>query len=227
MVITGRMPVSVNALSIPAPELTASLGRHNDPGCVILCRMDNGAVFRLFGLTLPGHSNWYRLMGTQGAMEITRGPGYYGPGQIRVWHEEWNCPPGAPMERTYVPDWPMYGDLARQAGHGGGDFWTNFHFANAIRSGEQPFLDVYRGVTMSSVGILAWKSALMNGQPFAIPDFCDETSRRQVEDDHWSPWPENADPEKPLPSILGKFEPSAEALAFARRIWDAAGYRGE
>ena len=102
-------------------------------------------------------------------MEITRGPGYFGSAQIRVWHEEWDVAPGELRERTYVPDWPEHGDLAREAGHGGGDFWTNFEFANAIRSGEQPFLDVYRGVAMSSVGILAWKSALQDGVPFEMP----------------------------------------------------------
>ena len=62
-------------------------------------------------------------------------------------------------------------DLARKSGHGGGDFWTTFHFAEAIRTGKPPFLDVYRGVAMSSVGILAWKSALQDGQPFDVPDF--------------------------------------------------------
>ncbi len=48
--ITGRMPVKVNALSIALPPPYASSVRRGDPGSVILCRMDNGAVFRLFGL---------------------------------------------------------------------------------------------------------------------------------------------------------------------------------
>ena len=157
--ITDTMPKMVNGLSIACREVDELVVRVGDPGSVILCRMDNGAVFRIFGLLLPGHSNWYRVHGSRGAMEISRGPGYYGSGQIRVWHEEWDVEGDQPKERTYVPDWPEHGDLARQAGHGGGDFWTTFDFANAIRSGQQPFLDVYRGVAMSSVGILAWKSA--------------------------------------------------------------------
>ena len=227
MCITDTMPVAVNALSIAVPALSAKLARHNDPGSVILCRMDNGAVFRIFGLTLPGHSNWYRVHGTQGAMEITRGPGYYGPGQVRVWHDEWDCPPETPVERTYVPDWPEHGDLARKAGHGGGDFWTSFHFANAIRTGEQPYLDVYRGVTMSSVGILAWKSALEDGRPFAVPNFRDEAARTLVENDHWSPWPEDAGPDQPPASILGAIEPAPGALAYAQEIWAGVGYHAQ
>ncbi len=225
--ITDTLPVAVNALAIAVPELTDALPRYNDPGSVILCRMDNGAVFRLFGLWLPGHSNWYRLHGTRGAMEITRGPGYFGPEQVRIWHDPWDCPAGTPHERTYVPDWPEHGELASRAGHGGGDFWTNFAFANAIRTGEQPFLDVYRGVAMSSVGILAWKSALADGAPFAMPDFRREAARKAVADDHWSPFPAHAGPGQPPASIRGVIRPSRAALAQARRAWRQQGYEGD
>lgn len=222
--ITGTRPVKVNGLSIVNRDVDKKTVRIADPGSVILCRMDNGAVFRLFGLTLPGHSNWYRVHGTRGAMEITRGGGYFGPGQVRVWHEEWDRKPDEEAERVYTPDWPEHGDLARQSGHGGGDFWTNFHFANAVRSGTPPFLDVYRGVAMSSVGILAWKSALEDGRPFEVPDFSDEVARKPYEDDHWSPWPDHTGPGQPPPSILGTPEPSPESVAYARKVWKEIGY---
>jgi predicted dehydrogenase len=227
MTITDTMPVSVNALSIPCPRVEDAGARVSDAGSVILCRMDSGAVFRLFGLILPGHSNWYRVHGDRGAMEITRGAGYYGPGQVRVWHEEWDCPEGVDQERVYTPDWPEHGDLASKAGHGGGDFWTSFHFAEAIRSGEPPFLDVYRGVAMSSVGIVAWKSALADGAPVALPDFRDEASRAAVADDHFSPWPADAGPGQPPPSIRGFREPHPDGLARGRTIWNEMGYSGE
>ncbi len=215
--ITGSMPRMVNGLSIAAPEVNEEIVRLGDPGSVILCRTDDGAVFRIFGLSLPGHSNWYRVHGTKGAMEIARGPGYFGPGHVRVWHEAWNRWPGQPLERSYLPEWPEHAELAERAGHGGGDFWTNFHFARAIRSGEAPFLDVYRAVAMSSVGILAWRSALQEGQPVQVPDFRDEAQRAPLEADTWSPWP-GGDPRAPS-SIHPSREPGAEALERARRIW--------
>jgi len=224
--ITETMPVTVNALSIACREVDELTVRRGDPGSVILCRMNNGAVFRIFGLYLPGHSNWYRVHGTRGAMEITRGPGYFGPGQVRIWHEHWNRQPGQPLERVYVPEWPEHADLARQAGHGGGDFWTNFHFARAIRSGEPPFFDVYRGVALSSVGILAWKSALEAGRPYEVPDFRKESSRKKYENDRWSPWPQHAGPGQPPPSILGLPKPSRKGLALARKVWAEIGYHG-
>jgi predicted dehydrogenase len=223
MWITGDLPVAVSAMAISAPELEDPTVRLGDTGAVILCRMDSGAVFRLFGVGVPGHSNWYRLHGTRGAMESVRGHGYFGPEQVRVWHDPWTRQPGEVEDRVYTPDWPEHGDLARQAGHGGGDFWTNFHFANAIRTGEPNRLDVYHGVAMSSVGILAWKSALAGGQPLPLPDFRDEAARAPYADDTWSPFTA-ADPP---PSIRGRREPSPEAVAHARAVWADVGYAGD
>ncbi len=229
MMITDAMPVRINGLSIAAPEVAEGRARYSDLGSVILCRMDNDAVFRIFGLFLPGHSNWTRVHGTGGAMETTRGPGYFGPEQVRVWHDPWNCPKGTPTERTYAPDWPEHADLANRSGHGGGDFWTSFEFANAIRSGRPPYLDVYRSVAMSSVGILAWKSALANGAPFDLPDFRKETRRKVHENDHWSPFPSHAAlaPDQPPASIRGRIQPSAKTVAHARKVWARHGYTGQ
>jgi predicted dehydrogenase len=225
--ITEAMPAKVNALSIACREPYEMTATRGDPGSVILCRMDNGAVFRLFGLVMPGHSIWYRLHGTRGAMETTRGPGYFGPGQVRVWHEEWNRRRGEKLDRVYAPEWPGQAELAAKSGHGGGDFWTTFHFAEAIRSGKQPFLDVYRGVTMSSVGVLGWKSALADGQPFDVPDFRNEANRRKYENDRWSPWPKDAGPGQPPPSILGFTRPTPKGLAFSKKVWKSVGWRGK
>jgi len=228
MYITETMPVKVNALSISCPELDVMTSRVADAGAVTLCRMNNGSVFKLFGLMIPGHSNWYRVHGSVGAMEITRGPGYYGPGQVRVWHDEWDVKGDIPKERTYLPEWPEHGEDAKKAGHGGGDFWTNFHFAKAISANKQPYLDVYRGVAMSSVGILAWKSALEDGKPFDVPDFKKESDRKLFENDHWSPFPTHAHHAgQPPASILGKIKPSAKALAHAKAVWKKDGYKGK
>jgi len=228
MFITDTMPLKVNGLSVACRETDAKTARVADPTGVILCQMDNGSVFRIYGLLTPGHSNWYRVHGSKGAMEVVRGPGYFGTQQIRVWHDEWDREPGkTPAERIYAPDWPEHGELARKAGHGGGDFWTNFEFANAIRAGGQPFLDVYRGVAMSSVGILAWRSALEHGTPIDLPDFKDEASRKKFENDHWTPFPKDGKPGDAPPSILGYPEPDPEGLKAAQKIWKDAGWKGD
>jgi len=83
------------------------------------------------------------------------------------------------------------------------------------------------GVAMSSVGILAWKSALQDGAPFDVPDFRREASRKAFENDHWSPFPKHAGPGQPPPSIRGFVEPSVKSIAAARQTWAKQGYRGD
>lgn len=227
MAATDAMPVSVNALSIPDAEFRKDSVKQGDPGAVILVRTDGGAVFRLFQTFVPGHSIWYRIHGTHGLIEHVRGPGYWGPGILRVVHEEWDRKPGVPTERTFVAEFPEHADKAKAAGHGGGDFFVLWHFAQAIRGGRQPYLDVYRGVAMSAVGILAWKSALADGAPFAMPDFTSETDRRKHAKDRWSPFPEDARPGQPPVSVMGPNRPSAGALAHAREVWRKNGYLGD
>lgn len=228
MTITDTMPVAVNALSIAPPEGFRPLRiNRGDLASVILCRMDNGAVFRLLQTSLPGHSIWYRLHGTRGLMEHLRGPGYWGPGQLRIAHDPWDCQPGEQAERICTPEFPEWAREAQRAGHGGGDFFTTHYFAEAIRTGEPPYLDVYRGVAMSVVGALGWKSALEGGRPFAVPDFRNEAQRKPHEDDHWSPFPEDAGPGQPFPSIRGDVRPAPEAVAHAREIWQEIGHVGE
>jgi predicted dehydrogenase len=220
MTITETMPVAVNVLAIPLPaELRVQRVQRQDAGAVILCRMDNGAVFRLFGVGVPGHSNWYRLHGARGLLELVRGPGYWGREEVRVMHDPWDLRDGEERERVYKPDFPAWARGALAAGHGGGDFFTTHYFGEAIRTRTAPFLNVYRAVAMSAVGILGWKSALQGGAPFAVPDFADADARRAVADDHWSPFPEDAGPGQPLPSIEGDYTPTEAAIAHARQVW--------
>ena len=79
---------------------------------------------------------------------------------------------------------------------------------------------------MSSVGILAWRSALQDGQPVEVPDFADEAQRARYQDDTWSPWPGGAEPPDAPPSIVATREPTPEAKARARKLWDEMGYGG-
>lgn len=227
MTITDTMPVSVNALSVAWPDKDREPRISTADGiAAILCRMDNGAVFRLFGISAPGHSVWYRLHGMRGLMEHVRGTGYWGPGAVRIAHDEWDLKKDEVTERSYHPQFPAWAHKALSAGHGGGDFFTNRYFADAIRTGRQPYLDVYRGVAMSAVGVLAWKSCLENGRPFEMPDFRSETSRRKYENDNWSPLTMTG-PERPPVSIRPGRKPSRAAAAYAKKIWRRNGYNGE
>lgn len=226
MYITDTHPVSVNALSIPRFESDSEKlhVKRNDSASVILCRMNNESVARLAGVSLRGHGNWYRIHGTRGLMENLRTGNR---GSLRVVHEPWDLKEGEERERIYTPDFPEHAEEAREAGHGGGDFFTIYHFAEAIRNNRQPYFNVYRGLEMAMVSIQSWRSALQDGAPFEIPDFRKESVRKKYENDNWSPWPEDRVPGQPPPSIKGFITPSEDAIAYARKIWEEMGYKGE
>lgn len=224
MYITDTRPVKVNAFVIPFdfddPTQTHHTNR-SDTASVIVCRMDNGAVLKSLHGALRGHGNYVRIHGNAGLMENCR---HGDQNRLRVWREPWEKRKGEPVETVYVPDFPHHHKAAMETGHGGGDFFTTHSFAEAIRKGEPPYLDVYRGVDMSIVGILAWRSALEDSRTVEVPDFRNSAVQKAYADDNWSPDPSRAGPGQPPMSVLGAIEVSAEARALAKKVWGKQGY---
>ena len=129
-----------------------------------------------------------------------------------------------PEKIIVTPQFPRWAQAALKAGHGGGDFFTNHYFAEAIRTGKPPYLDVYRGVAMSVAGILAWKSVLDNGSSYEVPDFTREASRKKWANDTWCPL-DLDNPGAPAISSRGKKREILPAgLKIARREWKKLGY---
>ena len=224
MYITNTRPVKVNGFVIPYNPHDPTQAMHvrrSDCASVIICRMDNDAVVKSLHGGLKGHQNFVRVHGTLGLMENCR---HGTKTDLRVRREPFDKHEGEPTETVYSPDFPNHHKEAIAAGHGGGDFFTNFAFAEAIRTGVQPYLDVYRGVEMSIVGILAYRSALADSAPIEVPDFRRESERGDFEHDHWSPDPARKTPDQPLPSVKGHIEPTDEAKRFAREVWSEVGY---
>ena len=226
MYITDTRPVKVNGFVVPFdfedPSKTKHMGRA-DTCAVIICRMDNGAVMKSLHGGLRGHGNYVRIHGNRGLMENTR---HGDKSLLRVWHEPWEKRKSVPTETVYKPDFPIHHEKAVRAGHGGGDFFTNHAFAEAIRKNEPPYLDVYKGIDMSIAGILAWKSALDDSSPVDLPDFRKESVRKKYAGDHWSPDPERRGKGQPPSSILGNIRPSQEAQNLAQKVWKSRGYTG-
>jgi len=229
MAITDTMPVRINGFTIPLPEDSSRprLWKKVDMGGIIMATMDNGAVFKLLQGGLPGHSIFYRLHGEWGLMETGRGPGYWGPGSCRIVHDVWELKERQVQEKTYDPQFPKWATAAGKAGHGGGDWFTNHFFAEAIRTGKQPYLNVYRGVAMSVIGILAWKSVLDRGNSYDVPDFTREASRKKWANDTWRPL-DLDDPDAPPVSSRGRNRGILpEGLKLARQAWKKIGDTGE
>jgi predicted dehydrogenase len=227
MYITETWPAKVNALVMPYRDddpVAKLRPRRGDASSMIALRMDNGAVVKLLQVYLRGHGVWVRIHGSRGQMENLR---HGNSNMVRLRREQYHERRVDPEEQIYLPDFPEHHERAKRAGHGGGDFFMNFHFADAIRKNEPPFLDVYRGVAMSIVGPLAFRSALDDSNTVEVPDFRKASVRRKYARDDWSPDPTRRKKGDPWPSVLGNVRPSGEALAYARKIWREQGYTGQ
>jgi len=224
MFITDTRPVKVSAFVIPYDTddpMQIDGVKRSDTAAPMLIRMDNGAVMKSLHGNLRGHGNYVRIHGNKGLMENCR----CGDKQrLRVLREPWEKRKGEPSEIIYKPDFPAHHAKATRAGHGGGDFFTNFAFAEAIRTGKQPYLDVYRAIDMTLCGIQGWRSALADGVPMEIPDFRKESVRKKYAKDNWSPDPARKKPGQPESSILGRIKPSKEAIDSSKKIWAKQGY---
>ena len=222
MYITETMPVKVNGFVIrtamDAPEAQRR-PRKQDAASMIALRMDNGAVVKLLQISLRGHSGPTRIHAARGFLSDAGG-------NVTLIREQFHEPIVHPKSMTYAPEFPAMADLASSSGHGGGDFYMMYNFARAIRTGKQPFMNVYRGVAMSMVGILAWRSALNDSNTEIVPDFSKELVRKRYENDDWSPDPARRKPGQPWCSIEGDKKISPFALKYARNIWKKAGYKG-
>lgn len=187
MYITGEIPVTVNCRTVFAPELFEGTDRRSaDAVSVMLSQTESGALFRFTGTaSYAPHGDWYRIAGTKGGAETLRGD----ETRVRVAYNWWNVPDGEETERIYRPAWNEDGELAEKAGHNGGDYWVIRQFLSYITNNVPPFFDVFRAVTMSAVGILAWRSSFENGKEYRIPDFRREEERKLYENDNASPFP--------------------------------------
>jgi len=205
MYITHLRPVKVNGFVIPWDPKTPACSdtyKRNDLACIIMVQMENGAYAKLLFGSLEKHYVWYRVYGHEGEMEMSRTDG----GQLTIHREPWNKKPGEPADLTYRPEFRQFHELAARSGHGGGDFFMLHEFIEAIRTETQPFLDIYRGLQMSCLGILAYKSALNNNMAFDVPSFQDAAELEPYVGDNWSCDPADAGPGQPFPSILGEIK---------------------
>ena len=102
-------------------------------------------------------------------------------------------------------------ELIAKSGHGGGDYITARMFIECLeenREPEHPF-NIKAAIAMSSTAILAHRSMLEGGRPYAIPDFDDPDDCLLYENDYLSPFYRMDGSEPSLPCCSHKdYRPS-------------------
>lgn len=225
MYITNTRPTMVNSFVIAYDKDDPGISgnyRICDSAATLMLRMDNGATMKSLHGWIRGHGVGTRIHGTRGLMENAR----HGDRQRLIVSKGYDVKKFEPHEMVYKPDFPIDNHLAKNAGHGGGDYFTLKAFAEAIRTKKQPFLDVYKGIDMSLCAIQGWRSALEDGAPYPIPDFRFEKIRKKFANDHWSPDVKEKRAKYKAPnSVLGVIKQSPKAIALSQKVWAADGYK--
>lgn len=57
-----------------------------------------------------------------------------------------------------------------------------------------------------------------------IPDFLKKEDREKCANDDWSADPLKRKEGSAWPSVLGQIKPTAEGLAYAKKVWEEMGY---
>jgi hypothetical protein len=193
MYMTKSMPKYVSARAAHSDLLYQIKElRHNYDGAGILfCEMDNGMIARFTGCTaMASDYSRYRVAGDRASVEWG---GYIESGKVRRYFFGHTCPEGESKDTLLTADFSEFGEegeKAKQAGHGGGDYWIVKEIKDCFDGGIKPFFDVYAAAAMSATAILGWRSCLNHGENFRIPDFRVKEERDSVRGDCLNPFPD-------------------------------------
>jgi predicted dehydrogenase len=153
--------------------------RRGDSASTLL-RTERGSVVYLrvdFASPRPHNMTHYVLQGTRAAYQSARhakeDPLIWIAGRspgATIGTEEWE-PLWTYAAEFEHPSWHERGEIARRAGHGGGDYFVVEDFVNTVADGQPAPIDVYDAVTWSSVFPLSAESVSAGGRPREIPDF--------------------------------------------------------
>ncbi len=166
-------------------------GIHTDPEhphddtTLTLVRLASGKLIKLrldMMSNAPGMT-YYSLQGVHGTFESGRGGGV-GP---RVWigenksvswtdkHREWS--PLSDFQEHFPADWKPHLEAAKAAGHLGGDYHTARVFAQAVRDGSPPDIDIYQSLEWTAAGLCSQQSIANGGVPIRVPNFRNPAER--------------------------------------------------
>ena len=205
MYMTKTMPKYVSARAAHSDLLYKIKDwRHNYDGAgIMFCEMDNGMMARVTGCTaMASDYGRYRVCGDIASVEAG---GHIGNDDVRLYHFGHTTPEGEEQCSRIHADLAEFGEkgkLAKEAGHGGGDYWIVQHMIEYFADGIEPFFNVYRAVAMSATAILGWRSCLNHGENFKIPDFSNKEERDAVRGDDLTPFPDENGNGATLPAAL-------------------------
>lgn len=147
----------------------------NEESCVLLGKMVRGGLVKIRVDMLsdrPHAMTNYQLQGTDGAYESARAGGEVN----RIWLRAKNPKPDAWMNLDelgdeFVPEaWIKGMEMARKAGHGGGDFFEVLDFVDALQGRRPAPIGIDEAMDMTLPGLVSQQSIIRDGAWMAVPD---------------------------------------------------------
>ena len=139
----------------------------------MMCRLTSGGLVQIRVDMLsdrPHHMTHYALQGSDGCYES--GDGYRGI--PKVWLRRYSDQPEwMPLEELeeHLPEfWKNPPQEAKQAGHGGGDYWEVQDFVAAIREEREPPIGIDAAMDMTLPGLVSQQSLAQGSGWVAVPD---------------------------------------------------------
>ena len=204
----------------------------NEDSCVMLCKMAGGGLVkvRVDMLSDRPHAINYQLQGTDGCYESARAAG----GRHRIWLRS-KCKDASDwldldeLSEEFLPEfWRPGLEAARQAGHGGGDYFEVLDFVDAALGRRPPTVGIHEAMDMTLPGLISQQSIGQGGAWVPVPDsrqWGDDASKPQLQ----MVWPQSrldSPPEVPLAAgyELRTFRPGDEEAYI--RLMERAGFDG-
>jgi predicted dehydrogenase len=139
----------------------------------MLCKTEKGALIKIrvdITSRVPHNMTYYRLQGTEGAFDD--GKIWFRDLSEKVqWHDFEKITKIDAAAAKYVPaEWKNPPEKAREAGHGGGDYFEILDFINAVK-GEIPCpIGVHEAMDMTLPGLISQQSIKEDGRWIEVPD---------------------------------------------------------
>lgn len=178
----------------------------NESSTLTLCRTSTGGLIKLRLDLLsdrPHAMTNYQLQGMDGCYESARSHGEPDRIWLRSRSKDANTwMPLRELEDEFLPDsWKHTSDIARKAGHGGGDYFEVIDFLDAIRGRRAPAIDIDAAMDMTLPGLCSQLSIAQGGRWVDVPDSRAWTADSVHHDGQlFMRWPEGKPaPESPLP----------------------------
>jgi predicted dehydrogenase len=142
---------------------------------LMLCRLSGGglAKIRVDMLSDRPHAQTnYALQGTLGAYESDRTEGEKNRVWIKGLSKEKDVWDNLEIfEEKYLPDfWKNPPEEAKEAGHGGGDYFEVVDFVNAVLGKSPCPIDIHRAMDLTLPGLVSQESIVQSGKWLEVPD---------------------------------------------------------